>query len=178
MRAEMLGPHNVPDLQGICRRHPWQRPAPAQPDQRDSRSQPHRGGPLRPHEEPVDLADIVEDCRRMVNCAPRRKGIEIVRRSSDNLPEALGRRARHPPGLRSTCSPMPSSSRRWRQRDLKVGAHRRWRAVLSVNDNGPGIPEDEIETRAQLVRPGLAGASRRPNGAPASACPSEGHGAA
>ena len=47
MRAEILGPHSEPDLQGICRRHPPERPASAQSHQRDSRHQPHRGRPLR-----------------------------------------------------------------------------------------------------------------------------------
>ena len=35
------------DLQGICRRHPQLRRAPAQPDQRDPRPVAHRGRPLR-----------------------------------------------------------------------------------------------------------------------------------
>ena len=41
------GAAQQPDLQGIRQRHPPERPAPAQPDQRDPRHQPHRGGPLR-----------------------------------------------------------------------------------------------------------------------------------
>ena len=47
MKAELFGAARRPRLQGICQRHPFQRPASADADQRDPRSLARRGGPLR-----------------------------------------------------------------------------------------------------------------------------------
>ena len=47
MKTEIFGPHTRAGLQGLCRRHPQFRPAPARPDQRDPRPVAHRGRPLR-----------------------------------------------------------------------------------------------------------------------------------
>ena len=47
MRSEILGPHNNPTYKEYANDIHRERPAPAQPHQRDSRHQPHRGGPLR-----------------------------------------------------------------------------------------------------------------------------------
>ena len=46
----------------------------------------------------MSLVDIAEDCRRMVEIRAKAKGIELTFTTADNLPQALGRRARHPPG--------------------------------------------------------------------------------
>ena len=47
MKTEVFGPHRGAGLQGIFRRHPQFRRAPAQPDQRNPRPVAHRGRPLR-----------------------------------------------------------------------------------------------------------------------------------
>ncbi len=47
VKNEVLGPGRQRILQGLPRRHPRQRPAPPQPDQRNPRPVAHRGRPLR-----------------------------------------------------------------------------------------------------------------------------------
>ena len=99
MRAEILGPAQQPDLQGICRRHPSERPAPAQSHQRDSRHQPHRGRPLRAARGAARPRRRGRGLPPADAAARREQGPQDRRDLRAEPAAALGRRARHPPDL-------------------------------------------------------------------------------
>ncbi len=51
------------------------------------------------HEVPLDLADVVEDCHRLMRLRAENKGLKIVEAFEPRPAAALGRRACHPPDL-------------------------------------------------------------------------------
>ena len=96
------------------------------------------------HEAPISLADVVEDCHRLMRLRAETKGLKIVEDFEREPAAALGRRARHPPDL-----PQPALQRHQvhplgRHHHAEDRAHRDGGQFLSVKDTGPGIPENEI----------------------------------
>ena len=146
MKSELFGPHRGAGLQGICRRHPQFRRAPARPDQRDPRPLAHRGGPLRAQRgagrRSPTSSRIATTCCKL---RAKNRGITIHEVFETGHAAALGRRARGAADRASTCSPTPSSSRRRAARSGSRSAGPPPAAsTLSVKDTGPGIPEEEI----------------------------------
>ena len=145
MRAEILGPHNNPTYKEYA-------------DDIHQSGQ-HllnlineildisriEAGRYELHEAPLDLADVVEDCHRLMRLRAENKGLKIVESLRAEPAAALGRRACHPPDL-----PQPPVQRHQVHPDraapsrLKIGRTATGGQFLSVKDTGPGIPENEI----------------------------------
>ena len=98
------------------------------------------------NEEVVSLVDIAEDCRRMMELRAKSKGIELVYNVGNNLPRLWGDER----AIRQVILNLLSNAIKFTPQQGKVtlvvtrsgdGGQ-----FISVKDNGPGIPEDEIET--------------------------------
>jgi two-component system cell cycle sensor histidine kinase PleC len=98
------------------------------------------------NEEVVSLVDIAEDCRRMMELRAKAKGIELIYSVADNLPKLWGDER----AIRQVVLNLLSNAIKFTPQHGKVvlvvtrsgdGGQ-----MVSVKDNGPGIPEDEIET--------------------------------
>jgi two-component system cell cycle sensor histidine kinase PleC len=98
------------------------------------------------NEEVVSLVDIAEDCRRMMELRAKSKGIELVYNIGNNLPKLWGDER----AIRQVVLNLLSNAIKFTPQHGKVtlvvtrsgdGGQ-----FISVKDNGPGIPEDEIET--------------------------------
>jgi two-component system, cell cycle sensor histidine kinase PleC len=98
------------------------------------------------NEEAVSLVDIADDCRRMMELRAKSKGIELVFSVGDNLPKLWGDER----AIRQVVLNLLSNAIKFTPQHGKVilvvqrsgdGGQ-----LLSVKDNGPGIPENEIET--------------------------------
>ena len=97
MRNEVLGPIEQPDLPRLC--------------SATSTSGQHllnlineildlsriEAGRYELNEEPVNLVDVVEECRHLMQLKARNKDIRIVQQFERDAAAALGRRARGPP---------------------------------------------------------------------------------
>ncbi|QYO77987.1 sensor histidine kinase [Devosia salina] len=98
------------------------------------------------NEEAVSLVDIAADCRRMMELRAKSKGIELVFSVGDNLPKLWGDER----AIRQVVLNLLSNAIKFTPQQGKVvlvvqrsgdGGQ-----MISVKDNGPGIPENEIET--------------------------------
>lgn len=98
------------------------------------------------NEEVVSLADIAEDCRRMMELRAKAKSIELSFNVGNNLPRLWGDER----AIRQVVLNLLSNAIKFTPQNGKVtlvvtrsgdGGQ-----LVSVKDNGPGIPEDEIET--------------------------------
>ncbi|MCW5720289.1 MAG: HAMP domain-containing histidine kinase [Devosia sp.] len=98
------------------------------------------------HEEAVSIVDIADDCRRMMELRAKAKGIELVFSTSDNLPKIWGDER----AIRQVILNLMSNAIKFTPQHGKVtlvvtrsgdGGQ-----MISVKDNGPGIPESEIQT--------------------------------
>ncbi|MET3926142.1 HAMP domain-containing sensor histidine kinase [Devosia sp. 2618] len=98
------------------------------------------------NEEVVSLVDIAEDCRRMMELRAKSKGIELVYNVGNNLPRLWGDER----AIRQVVLNLLSNAIKFTPQHGKVvlvvtrsgdGGQ-----MVSVKDNGPGIPEDEIAT--------------------------------
>ncbi|MEO5805259.1 HAMP domain-containing sensor histidine kinase [Devosia sp.] len=98
------------------------------------------------NEEVVSLVDIAEDCRRMMELRAKSKGIELVFNVGNNLPRLWGDER----AIRQVVLNLLSNAIKFTPQSGKVtlivtrsgdGGQ-----LVSVKDNGPGIPEEEIET--------------------------------
>ena len=98
------------------------------------------------NEEVVSLVDIAEDCRRMMELRAKSKSIELAYSVGDNLPKLWGDER----AIRQVVLNLLSNAIKFTPQNGKVtlvvtrsgdGGQ-----LVSVKDNGPGIPEDEIET--------------------------------
>ena len=98
------------------------------------------------NEEAVSLIEIAEDCRRMMEIRAKSKGLELTVSYAENLPKLWGD-AR---AIRQVILNLLSNAVKFTPQSGKVlmvvtrsadGGQ-----MISVRDNGPGIPENEIET--------------------------------
>ncbi len=98
------------------------------------------------NEEVVSLVDIADDCRRMMELRAKSKGIELVFSVGDHLPKLWGDER----AIRQVILNLLSNAIKFTPQHGKVtlvvqrsgdGGQ-----LVSVRDNGPGIPESEIET--------------------------------
>jgi Signal transduction histidine kinase len=98
------------------------------------------------NEEVVSLVDIAADCRRMMELRAKSKGIELVFSYGENLPKLWGDER----AIRQVVLNLLSNAIKFTPQQGKVvlvvqrsgdGGQ-----MISVKDNGPGIPESEIQT--------------------------------
>jgi len=98
------------------------------------------------NEEAVHLVDIAEDCRRMVEIRAKAKGIELTVNYGDNLPKLWGDER----AIRQVMLNLLSNAVKFTPQSGKVSMTVARSAdggqMISVRDNGPGIPEEEIAT--------------------------------
>lgn len=98
------------------------------------------------NEEAVSLIDIAEDCRRMVEIRAKAKGIDLMFSAANNLPKIWGDER----AIRQVMLNLLSNAIKFTPQSgkviLSVTRSADGGQLVSVRDNGPGIPEDEIET--------------------------------
>ncbi len=98
------------------------------------------------NEEAVSLIDIAEDCRRMMEIRAKSKGIEFTFSAGNNLPKIWGDER----AIRQVVLNLLSNAIKFTPQSGKVALMVTRSGdggqMISVRDNGPGIPEDEIET--------------------------------
>lgn len=98
------------------------------------------------NEEVVSLVDIAEDCRRMMELRAKSKGIELVYNAGNNLPNLWGDER----AIRQVVLNLLSNAIKFTPQHgrivLVVTRSGDGGQYISVKDNGPGIPDSEIET--------------------------------
>ncbi|MEQ1901486.1 MAG: MFS domain-containing histidine kinase [Devosia sp.] len=98
------------------------------------------------NEEAVSLAEIAEDCRRMVEIRAKSKGIDLMFSVGSNLPKLWGDER----AIRQVVLNLLSNAIKFTPQSGKVALMVSRSAdggqMISVRDNGPGIPDSEIET--------------------------------
>jgi len=98
------------------------------------------------NEEAVSLIDIAEDCLRMMEIRAKAKGIELTFTTGNNLPKLWGDER----AIRQVVLNLLSNAIKFTPQNgkVQVTVNRSGDGgqMISVRDNGPGIPEDEIQT--------------------------------
>jgi two-component system cell cycle sensor histidine kinase PleC len=96
------------------------------------------------HEGPVNLADVVADCHRLVRLRAESKGLKIVEALEESLPQLWADER----AVRQICLNLLSNAIKFTPAGgtvtLTIGRTGAGGQFLSVKDTGPGIPEDEI----------------------------------
>ncbi|MBU2582530.1 MAG: sensor histidine kinase [Alphaproteobacteria bacterium] len=96
------------------------------------------------HEEPLRLADIADDCHRLLSLRAQGKGLEIIEDFTPGLEQIWA----DPRAIRQICLNLMSNALKFTPRGGHIyvsihptsdGGQR-----LSVRDTGPGIPKEEI----------------------------------
>ena len=98
------------------------------------------------NEEVVSLVDIADDCRRMVEIRAKAKHIDLQFSADDNLAKLWGDER----AIRQVVLNLLSNAVKFTPQSgkimLSVARSADGGQMVSVRDNGPGIPEDEIAT--------------------------------
>ncbi|MBI4921009.1 MAG: HAMP domain-containing histidine kinase [Devosia nanyangense] len=146
LKSELLGPHNVPQYKEYAGdiHSSGQHLLNLINELLDlSRIE---AGKYELNEEAVALIDIAEDCRRMVEIRAKAKGIELSFTYGTNLPKLWGDER----AIRQVVLNLLSNAIKFTPQSgkvaLMVSRSTDGGQMLSVRDNGPGIPEDEIAT--------------------------------
>ena len=96
------------------------------------------------HEEPLTLINVVEDCCHLMTLRARGKGITIVEEFEQGLPLLYGDER----AIRQIALNLLSNAVKFTSTGGEIRVRVGWTAgggqYISVRDNGPGIPEDEI----------------------------------
>ena len=96
------------------------------------------------HEEPVNLAYLVEECRHFVQLKARNKGLSITEHIEPRLPRLWADER----AVRQIVLNLLSNAVKFTQPGGQIEIRVGWTAgggqYISVRDNGPGIPEEEI----------------------------------
>src|ERR1044072_1247421 len=96
------------------------------------------------NEEPVDLAHVVGDCHHLLQLRARNRGIRIQQMFEHDLPRLWADER----ACRQICLNLLSNAIKFTPQGGEVWLKVGWTAAggqyMSVKDNGPGIPEDEI----------------------------------
>jgi len=96
------------------------------------------------HEEPLVLAHVVEECCHLMTLRARGKDIRIIEEFESGLPRLLGDER----ALRQIALNLLSNAVKFTSTGGEIRVRVGWTAgggqYVSIKDNGPGIPEDEI----------------------------------
>ena len=107
-------------------------------------------------EEAVNLSHVVEDCRHMLQMRARGRSISIREIVEKDLPRLWADER----AVRQIALNILSNAIKFTPQGGEVVIKVGWTAAggqyLSIKDNGPGIPEDEIPIVLQSLRPRLA----------------------
>lgn len=98
------------------------------------------------NEEAVSLTEIAEDCRRMVEIRARAKSIELTFVAVDALPRLWGDERAIRQVVLNLLSNAVKFTPQFGKVQLVVQRSSDGGQLISVRDNGPGIPEEEIAT--------------------------------
>ena len=98
------------------------------------------------NEEAVSLVDIAEDCRRMMEIRAKAKSIELTFNYGNNLPKLWGDERAIRQVLLNRLSNAIKFTPQQGKIQCVVNRSPDGGQMISVRDNGPGIPEEEIET--------------------------------
>ena len=106
------------------------------------------------HEEPLRLADIAEDCHRLLKLRAQGKGVELIEEYDETLPQVWADQR----ALRQICLNLLSNALKFTppggRITITVGPTTDGGQYLSVLDTGPGIPADEIPKVLQVFGQG------------------------
>ena len=95
-------------------------------------------------EAPLDLANVVAECHRLMRLRAENKGLKLVETFEPDLPELWADER----AMRQICLNLLSNAIKFTPNGgtvtLKIGRTATGGQYLSVKDTGPGIPEDEI----------------------------------
>ncbi|MFN3869683.1 MAG: ATP-binding protein, partial [Hyphomicrobiaceae bacterium] len=95
-------------------------------------------------QEPLRLADVAEDCHRLLKLRAESKGLQIVEEFDPDMPQVWADQR----AIRQICLNLMSNALKFTPRGgritVTVAASDDGGQVLSVRDTGPGIPKDEI----------------------------------
>ena len=95
-------------------------------------------------EEAIELADVAEDCLRLLKLRAEKKGLKIIQNFHEDLPQLWADER----AIRQVCLNLLSNAIKFTPSDgtisLTIGTTDSDGQYLSVNDTGPGIPEEEI----------------------------------
>ena len=96
------------------------------------------------HEEPVRLADVAEDCHRLLKLRADTKGLQIVENFASDAPQVWADQR----AMRQICLNLLSNALKFTPKGgriiVTIEPTREGGQLLSVRDTGPGIPKDEI----------------------------------
>ena len=96
------------------------------------------------HEEPVFLADIAEECHRLLKLRAQKKELEIIEAYSEDLPPIWA----DVRAMRQICLNLLSNALKFTPQNgrilMTVKATPDGGQLLSIRDTGPGIPKEEI----------------------------------
>ncbi len=96
------------------------------------------------HEEPLRLADTAEECHRLLKLKADTKGLQLIEAIEPDLPVVWADQR----AMRQICLNLMSNALKFTPSGgritIAVGATEDGGQHLSVRDNGPGIPEEEI----------------------------------
>jgi two-component system cell cycle sensor histidine kinase PleC len=96
------------------------------------------------NEAPVSLAEVAEDCHRLMRLRAENKGLKIVEAFEEGMPQIWADER----AIRQICLNLLSNAIKFTPSGgtitLKIGRTPLGGQFLSVKDTGPGIPENEI----------------------------------
>lgn len=144
MKSEILGPHSVPTYKEYAKdiHESGQHLLNLINEILDlSRIE---AGRYELQEQAVALADVAEDCRRLLKLRAEKKGLMIIQNYQEKLPKIWADER----AIRQVCLNLLSNAIKFTPANgtisITIGATEAGGQYLSVNDTGPGIPEEEI----------------------------------
>ena len=117
------------------------------------------------HEEPLRLAEIAGECHKLLKLRADSKGLQVVDDFDPDLPVVWADQR----AMRQICLNLMSNALKFTPKGgritLCVGTTEDGGQFLSVRDNGPGIPEDEIPKVLQAFGQGALAQQNAEGGA-------------
>jgi two-component system cell cycle sensor histidine kinase PleC len=117
------------------------------------------------HEEPLRLADVADECHKLLKLRADNKGLQVMDDFEPDLPVVWADQR----AMRQICLNLMSNALKFTPKGgritLRVGATDEGGQFLSVRDNGPGIPEEEIPKVLQAFGQGTLAQQNAEGGA-------------